>query len=80
MTAPTYYSTRDAARRVARCVRTIRYWRRHGMPVRFTRGYMEIEESDLLEWYRRKLVAHPAHPYRLRRALAESAPAQATRR
>ncbi|MFD2757089.1 MerR family transcriptional regulator [Gulosibacter faecalis] len=61
-------TTREAARRVGRSIRTIRYWRADGMDVYFDEhGHMRIELDELLTWYRTKTMSNPAHRYRLRK-------------
>lgn len=65
-------STRQAARRVGRTIRTIEYWRADGMPVYFDkRGHMYIDIDTLLDWYRKKTLANPVHKYRVRKAIRE---------
>lgn len=68
---PTYLTTRAAARRVNRSVRSLRTWRRDGMQVRFVGRRMEVEEEHLLLWWRQKTFANPVTPYRIRRSQKE---------
>lgn len=63
---------RDAARRVRRSVRTIKRWRRGGMPMTFdAEGRRVVELGALLAWWRARMSADPVHQQRLRRQLAE---------
>lgn len=66
---------RQAASRVHRSVRAIRYWRQRGMPmgweIRDGQKVRVVEESVLLAWWRDRLAAWPPHQYRLRKLLAE---------
>lgn len=68
-------SYRQAAARVRRSVRAIRYWRQRGMPmgweIREGQKVRVVDESVLLAWWRDRLSAWPPHQYRLRRLLAE---------
>jgi hypothetical protein len=58
---------RDAARRVRRSVRTIKRWRRGGMPMTFdAQGRRVVELSTLLRWWRARMTADPVHQARLR--------------
>lgn len=58
----------EAARRVRRSVRTIKRWRRAGMPMGWSNGFRVVEEDVLLAWWRARLDAWPTHQYRLRAA------------
>lgn len=69
---PTYLTTRAAARRVNKSVRSLRTWRRDGMHVRFVGRRMEVEEEHFLLWGRQKTFANPATPYRIRRSQKET--------
>ncbi|MFT4281192.1 hypothetical protein [Microbacterium sp.] len=76
---------REAARRVGRKPRAIRYWRARGMPmqweVREGQKVRVVEEDVLLAWWRERLKNDPAHQYRLRAIRrAEEAAQDATRR
>lgn len=63
-------STRQAARRVGRHIRTIHRWRAEGMEVHFDKqGHMHIDETELLSWFRTKTVRNPVHKYRLRKKI-----------
>lgn len=68
-------SYRQAAARVGRSVRAIRYWRQRGMPMgwemRDGQKVRVVDESVLLAWWRDRLASWPPHQYRLRRLLAE---------
>lgn len=70
---------REAAKRVGRTRRAIRYWRQAGMPmsweIREGQHVRVVDEDTLLTWYRQRLNNNPAHQYRLRaRALAAPRP------
>lgn len=67
MTEHTWLTYREAARRVGRSVRTIKRWRRAGMPMRLENGFRQVRLDILQTWYRRKLKAWPTHQYRMRR-------------
>ncbi|QUY60882.1 Hypotetical protein [Gulosibacter molinativorax] len=63
-------TTRQAARRVNRHIRTIHRWRSEGMEVDFDKvGHMHVDLDELLDWYRHKTVANPVHKYRLRKKI-----------
>lgn len=74
MQKPIYLPTREGARRVRRSVRTLRSWRRQGMPVTFDGRRMLIEEETLLAWLRKKNLANSAHQKQLRHAEGLTAP------
>ncbi len=61
---------REAAKRVGRSRRAIRYWRQGGMPMQWeTREGQRVrvvDEQVLLSWWRQRLQNDPAHQYRLR--------------
>lgn len=58
---------RAAAHRVGRSVRTIKRWRKGGMPMAIRAdGQRIVEEKVLLKWWRDRLTAWPTHQYRLR--------------
>lgn len=67
---------KGAAARIGRSVRTITLWRAQGMPMEW-RGDPDgtrervVDETVLLAWFRDKLMASPAHQYRLRRLARE---------
>lgn len=61
----------EAARRVRSSGRTIRNWRRDGMPMEWRtdelgQRYRVVEESVLLAWWRDRMNASPVHFYRMR--------------
>lgn len=63
---------RQAAHRVHRSIRTIKRWRRAGMPMTFdAAGMRVVDEKVLLAWWRDRLDAWPTHQYRMRRILQE---------
>lgn len=68
---PTYLTTRAAARRVGRSVRSIRRWRRQGMKIRMDGRRMEVELEELLTWWREMTFRDPATQYRIRRRQKE---------
>lgn len=68
MSALTY---RQAARRVRRSVRTIKRWRRAGMPMGWDHGRRVVDETVLLAWWRARMQADPVHQQRLRHLLPE---------
>ncbi|VXB29483.1 hypothetical protein [Pseudoclavibacter sp. 8L] len=55
----TYLTTRAAARRVGRSVRTIRRWRRAGLAWRVHDHLIEIEKEELLRMWRRMTFQNP---------------------
>ena len=58
---------REAAKRVRRSVRTIKRWRRSGMPMSFDElGRRVVDEQVLLAWWRARMTADPVHQARLR--------------
>ncbi len=71
---------REAAKRVGRSRRAIRYWRQDGMPMQWeTRDGQRVrvvDENVLLAFWRQRLQNDPAHQYRLRRLLAAQAAAR----
>lgn len=67
---------KGAAARIGRSVRTINLWRRQGMPMEWRSGPDDVrervvDETILLAWFRDKLMASPAHQYRVRRLARE---------
>ena len=65
----TNFTYRAAAHRVGRSIRTIKRWRRSGMPMTFNHaGERIVTEAVLLAWWRDRLTNDPAHQYRLRAA------------
>lgn len=71
----------EAARAVRRSTRTIKRWRRSGMPMTWeTRGGQRVRvvtEDALYAWLRDRLDANPVHQYRLRRRRAQAHTAEA---
>jgi phage terminase Nu1 subunit (DNA packaging protein) len=68
---------REAASAVRRSVRTIKRWRRSGMPMtwdlRHGQKVRVVDEDVLFAWLRDRLDAWPSHQYRLRRLQAAAA-------
>jgi hypothetical protein len=77
MTTLTY---REAAARVGRSPRAVRYWRARGMvmtwEVREGQRVRVVEEAVLLAWWRQRLQNWPPHQYRLRALQAADEAAQ----
>lgn len=76
---------REAAKRVGRTPRAIRYWRQAGMPmgwaIRNGQRVRVVEISVLLKWWRQRLRNDPIVQQRIRVEKARQAGAQdATRR
>ncbi len=65
------YSYRDGAKRIGRDVRTIKRWRRQGMPTVLIDGTRFVRGSVLYSWLWSTLAADPVHQARLRKALDE---------
>lgn len=67
---------RQAARRVHRSVRAVRYWRARGMPmsweIREGQQVRVVEESVLLAWWRERMKNDPVYQINLRKRLAEA--------
>lgn len=67
---------REAAARVRRSMRAIRYWRQNGMEmgwdIRDGQRVRVVDEDVLLAWWRDRLKNDPAHRWRMRRRLAEN--------
>lgn len=62
-----YLTYREAATRTRRSIRSIKRWRRAGMPMGFDdRGRRVVEELALLAWWRARMTADPVHQQRLR--------------
>lgn len=61
---------REAARRVHRSIKTIKRWRRNGMPMGWAtlqgQRVRVVDEEVLLGWFRGRLAADPVHQARLR--------------
>lgn len=59
---------RQAAQRVDRHVKTIKRWRRSGLPMSYDQhGRRVVDEATLLAWWRDRMDAWPPHQYRLRK-------------
>jgi len=71
---------REAAKRVRRSTRAIRYWRQRGMPmgweIRNGQCVRVVEEQVLLAWWRQRLRNWPTHQYRMRALQAAQTAAQ----
>lgn len=65
--AAKWLTYRQAARRVHRTIRTIRRWKKNGMPTILRGGIRYVEEETLLRHWRARLSADPVHQARLRR-------------
>ncbi|MBW9093124.1 hypothetical protein JNB62_05465 [Microbacterium jejuense] len=67
MTMLTY---RQAATRVRRSIKTIKRWRRNGMPMGWELQHGQrvrvVDEEVLLGWFRGRLLADPVHQARLK--------------
>ena len=67
----TWLTYREAANRVHRRPRTIRYWRLRGMPMNWDtrRGQRVrvVREDVLLAWWRDRLRNNPVHQQKMRR-------------
>jgi len=67
---------REAAGAVRRSVRTIKRWRRSGMPMtwdlRHGQKVRVVDEDVLFAWLRDRLDANPAHQYAMRRRRLEA--------
>ncbi|WP_336642806.1 hypothetical protein [Microbacterium sp. MMO-113] len=67
---------RQAARRVGRSMRAVRYWRARGMPmsweIREGQKVRVVEESVLLAWWRQRMKNDPVYQINLRKRLAEA--------
>lgn len=67
-----WFTYRGAARRVGRSVRTIKQWRREGMPMQHDQdGRRIVNRTDLLAEYRRRLRNWPIHQQRRVAALGQ---------
>lgn len=69
-----YLTTREAARRAGRSVRTIRRWHRAGLPALYSYTGNLYREDHVLHWLRTKTLRNPVHQYRLRRARTGDTP------
>lgn len=71
---------REAAARVGRSPRAIRYWRARGMVMTWAtrdgQTVRVVEEDVLLAWWRQRLQNWPPHQYRMRALLAQQETAQ----
>ncbi|UOQ58570.1 hypothetical protein MUN78_07030 [Leucobacter allii] len=68
-----WFTYRGAALRVDRSVRSIKQWRKDGMPMGWDElGRRIVREDVLLAELRRRLAANPAHQYRIRAALGDT--------
>lgn len=66
----TWLTYRQAAKRVKRSTRTIKRWRRNGMPMSHNEhGQRIVNENTLLAWWRQRLNNDPVHQQRLQKAL-----------
>lgn len=67
---------REAARRVHRSIKTIKRWRRNGMPMGWAniagQRCRVVEETALLAWWRGRLKSDPVHQARIRKSLLDS--------
>lgn len=74
---PKQLTYREAAKRIGRTTRAIRYMRQDGMPmgwdIRNGQRVRVVEEKVLLKHWRQRLKNWPPHQYRLRRALQQEA-------
>jgi hypothetical protein len=75
---------RQAAAKVGRTPRAIRYWRQRGMPmsweVRDGQRVRVVEEKVLIAWWLQRLNNWPPHQYRLRAEILAEMGAQAPTR
>lgn len=62
----TWLTYRQATRRVHRSIRTIRRWKRNGMPTILRDGVRYVDEETLLAWWRDRMQAWPIHQQRMR--------------
>lgn len=67
----TWLSYAEAAKRVKSSDRTVKRWRREGMPMSWRvddagQRYRVVELEVLLAWWRERMAASPVHFYRLR--------------
>lgn len=67
----TWLSYAEAAKRVRSSGRTVRNWRRQGMPMSWRvdetgQRYRVVELQVLLAWWREKMQASPVHFYKMR--------------
>ncbi|TDW31004.1 hypothetical protein [Cryobacterium psychrophilum] len=57
----------QAAKRVARHVKTVKRWKRNGMVCTLVDGRNIVDEEDLLKWWRERMVASPIRVYQVRK-------------
>lgn len=74
----TYLTYRQAARRVHRTIRTIRRWKKNGMPTHLADGIRYVELETLLAWWRARLQSDPAHRWRMRKQARHAENAEST--
>lgn len=74
---PKQLTYREAAKRIGRTTRAIRYMRQDGMPmgwdIRNGQRVRVVDEQVLLKHWRQRLKNWPPHQYRLRRARQQEA-------
>lgn len=74
---PKLLTYREAAKRIGRTTRAIRYMRQDGMPMgwetRHGQRVRVVDEQILLKHWRARLKRWPPHQYRLRRAREQEA-------
>ena len=67
---------RQAARRVHRSIKTIKRWRRNGMPMGWANVQGQrcrvVDETTLLAWWRGRLKSDPVHQARIRKSLLDN--------
>lgn len=69
----TWLTYREASVRVRRSIRTIKRWRREGMPMSFDpHGRRIVEEHTLLTEYRNRLGRDPIHQQRIRTIIGDT--------
>ena len=57
----------QAAKRVARHVKTVKRWKRNGMLCTLVDGRNIVDEDELLAWWRGRMVASPIRVYQVRK-------------
>lgn len=71
----TWLTYREASARVGRAVRTIKRWRREGMPMSWDpRGRRIVKEQALLAEYRLRLGRDPIHQQKIRATTRDTPP------
>lgn len=73
----TLLNYREAGKRVGRSHRSIRLWRRQGMPMGWRVGEDDqrervVDEDVLLQWFREKMQNDPVHQAKMRRVAIEN--------